>query len=118
MAQKIDGTSVQLFVKRQYADKVSDGNGGMRDSAMAGKFYWICGSDEGRFTVEDGSAIHKAIESGDLWEIVLNKTDNGLEYITHTTHAQVVKRAKAKGQLKYYENFVVTGEVAPEDAIG
>ena len=112
----IEGTSVQTLVKRQYADEVDDGKGGKRKSAMAGKSYWICASELGRFVVEDGSSIHKAIESGELWNITLEDTDDGLQYITHTTQVQVVNRARGERELQMIRNFKVN-EVTPDDLI-
>ena len=115
--QTIEGISVQLLVKRQYADMVDDGKGGKRESAMKGKSYWICGSALGRFIVEDGSTIHQDIKAGQVWEITLDKSDEGLQYITHTTNEAVVNRAKTKGQLRYYEENFKVQDVAKEDLI-
>jgi|688.fasta_scaffold1748148_1 hypothetical protein len=117
---KVEGDNVQLLVRRQYSDKVTDSKTGVeRESKMKGKFYWICSCDEGRFIVEENSAIHKDIEAGNVWELVVSKTDDNIEYISHRTHAAVVNRAKAKGELKYYENFYVPeGALSKEDMIG
>jgi hypothetical protein len=115
--QTIKGTSVQLMVERPYADKVKDANGVERESKMKGKSYWLCTSELGRFTVESGSAIHKAIDSGELWDITLDKNDNGKwEYITHTNINAVVKRAQAERTLEEIRNFVPKG-VSLEDAL-
>jgi hypothetical protein len=120
MAKKtIDGTSVQLLVRRQYADKVTGPDGKERDSKMKDKFYWLCTCEEGRFTVEENSAIHKALENGDVFNMTVDITDDGVEYVTHKTHDAVMNQAKAKGTVKYYENFYVPdGAVAKEDLIG
>jgi len=97
--QKIQAIGVQKLVKRQYKDTVIK-DGKEIPSQMAGKSYWICTSELGRFTIEDGSTISSAIDSGKLYTITLNKTGDGLEYITHTTTDQEVNFAKTFAVLE------------------
>jgi len=97
--KKIKAIGVQKLVKRPYkATVLKDGK--EVASQMAGKFYWICTSELGRFVAEDGSGVIDAIDNGKLFTITLNETAGGLEYITHTTTDQEVNQARTEATLE------------------
>ena len=116
--QKIKAIGVQKLVKRQYKDTVVK-DGKEVASQMKGKSYWICTSELGRFIAEDGSGVLDAIDKGKLFTITLNKTDQGLEYVTHTTTDQEKNFAHTERILEDIKNPNVRLEVVsnPEELV-
>ena len=116
--QKIKAIGVQKLVRRPYKDTVMKDSKQV-ESQMKGKFYWICTSELGRFTAEDGSGVIDAIDKGTLFTITLNKTDAGLEYITHTTTLQEKNFAQTERVLEDIKNPNVRLEVHanPEELV-
>jgi hypothetical protein len=116
--EKIRAIGVQKLVKRLYADTVLK-DGKTVESKMKGKSYWICTSELGRFVAEDGSGVIDAIDRGKLFSITLNKTDQGLEYVTHTTTDQEVNFARSERIIADITNPNVKLEVHsnPEELV-